>query len=534
MRALPVVPLLVAVIVLAGCQGGPPRAPAADPGAPAQPPPAAAEQPRRGGTLTAGLDQDISSMNPFLRTFGVDQLVREVMYDSLVAYDDAKGVVPNLAESWQVSDDGKLYTFRLRPGVQFHNGQELTAEDAVWSLSFILEPKNGAYGRNRATMIERAETVDKYTLRVGLKQPSPGFLAAMSDIKVGLVVPAGSLEEGVQQVASFPPGTGPFRFVEWQPRQRVVFDRFDAYWGAQKALIDRLVYRPILDESVRLNALRAGDVDMLRGAPPEWMKQIKEGQLSGITVLEGPLASNKRLAFNVVGSPFEDPKLRLALAHAINKDEIVQGVFFGFADPVENQSYPRGTQWYLEGVPTIRHDLDRASALLREAGYTGQQLEILLGAESEDTRVASVVQGQARRVGMDLRLRPLDSSAREDLARRGEYHVDVRGFNFDADPSTNFDADFRCDERRVSNRTGYCDRETDALLDRAAVEPDVARRKELLKQVLIRSQEAVVYIPLVFVHKPYALRNYVKGFSTERIGRWRWLGGGVNTIWLDR
>jgi ABC-type transport system substrate-binding protein len=491
-------------------------------------------KPKRGGILTVGAERDISTLNPFQQTFSVNEYVRDVMYDSLLSVDPRDNVQPNLAERWETSTDGKLYTFKLRRGVRFHNGQEMTSDDVAWTINYLKNPKNAAFGRQRILMVNRAEPADRYTLRVYLNQPHGGFLAALTQIKAGIVVPKDSLEETPRNVDRFPAGTGPFKFVEWQPNQRIVFERYGEYWGEHKALVDRLVFKPILDDTVRLTAVRAGDLDMMRGTPYEWAKQIKEGKVTGIVGLDAPFALIKRIDFNVVGSPFENKTLRHAIAHAIDREEIVQGTFSGFADSKEVQNYPRHHKWYIEGVPTDPFDLEKARALLKKAGYKGEKIELLLTPGSEDQKTAVVVQNQLRKIGLNLELNILQQAAREQIVRKGQFHFALRGNNFYPDISDSYVQDLKCEERRVSNQTGYCDKEMDELFDRADSEPDVAKRKALYKQILTKASEAMPIVGLVFVRKPFALQDYVKGFVVDREGRFRSSVGGMNTTWLDK
>lgn len=491
-------------------------------------------EPKRGGNLTVATEWDISTLNPYQKTFSVDEYVRDVMYDALLSVDLKDNVQPHLAESWEVSRDGRLYTFKLRKGVKFHDGKEMTAEDVSWSINFILNPKNAAYGKQRILMVDRAEVVDRYTLRVYLNQSHAGFLAALTQIKAGLVTQKGALEGGTARVDTFPPGTGPFRFVEWQQKQRIVFERFSDYWGEHRAAVDRVIFRPLLDDSVRLTALRAGDVDLIRGVPYDWTGKIERGEIKGLVGIKAVNAQTKQLAFNVLGAPFENLKLRQAVAHAINREEIVEGVFGGSAAPMDVQTYPKSHKWYLEGVPTQAFDPEKARRLLKEAGYKGEEVELLLTNASEDQSTAQVIQGQLRRVGMNVNLKIVDVAVREDFSKRGQYQFDLRGGNFYPDLSDSYVPHLACDEKRISNRTGYCDKSVDDLLVRADSELNEGKRRELYKQVMIKAYDALPYVRLVFVHKPFAFHDYVKGFTVDREGRFRWAGGGVNGVWLDK
>jgi len=198
----------------------------------------AAVEPKKGGTLTMGIRRDLEMMNPLVRTRSTEQSIRDLIFESLLGLDLNGNIQPNLATSWEVTQGGKVYTFHLRKGVKFHNGREMTAKDAKYAVDYSMNPKNATYGFVKLSIVERVETPDRYTLKLTLKKPSISFLVSLTDIQAFSVIPEGSLEEGVSRPTEFPPGTGPFKFVEWKPRQRIIFDRFDDYWG-HKAFVDR-------------------------------------------------------------------------------------------------------------------------------------------------------------------------------------------------------------------------------------------------------------------------------------------------------
>ena len=241
----------------------------------------AADQPKRGGTLTMAISNKMKMMNPLVRTSSVEKRIRDLMFESLLSLDLKGKVQSNLAESWEVSKDGKTYTFRLRKGVKFHNGQEVTAEDAKFAIDYTLNPKNGAYGIKDLNQVEGAKAVDRHTLKIFLKNPTPAFPILVASIRSFSVIPKGSLEEGIGKPVKFPAGTGPFKFAEWKPGRRIVFDRFDDYWG-QKAYVDRVILRVIGNSTVRFTALRAGDVDVIVRVPHEWVNTVEQGKIKGI------------------------------------------------------------------------------------------------------------------------------------------------------------------------------------------------------------------------------------------------------------
>lgn len=495
----------------------------------------AAEQPKRGGVLTLAIGKDITATNPLVRTISTDQSVRDLMFESLLMLDEHGNVQANLADSWEVSGGGKVYVFKLRKGVKFHNGQEMTAEDAKFTMDYVMNPKNGARGYERLSSIERVEAVDKNTLRVSLKKVSAAFLYDLSEIQAFSVIPKGSLQEGIDKPAQFPPGTGPFKFIEWQPNQRLVLERFNDYWG-QKALVDRLVLKPITDTTIRMIALRAGDVDMIERVPYEWVGQIKSGKIKGLTAVDAPYAAYHQLVFNVAIPPFNNKKLRQAIAHALDKKEIVRATYFGFGT-LTDQKYPPGHAWYIKGVPTPAHDLNKARTLLAESGYDGKPIDILIRQGADAETAASTIQAQLKRIGLNISIKLLEYSAQRTLIQKGTFTFDFMGSSPHPDPSTTYGVEFGCIpdlKNRSSNYSGYCDKEVDALLKKAEVELDAQKRREMFKQILTRINEDVPVIPITFVPRFFALRDYVKGFTTGEDGEFRGYGAGLNYTWLDK
>jgi peptide/nickel transport system substrate-binding protein len=458
------------------------------------------------------------------------------MYESLLDMDEKGNLIPKLAESWETSKDGRTLTFHLRKGVKYHDGREMTAADAKFAIDYSLNPKNGAYGRQRIIIIERAEALDKNTLRVYLKQPSASFLAVLTDIMAFSVIPQGSIPEGIEKLPTYPPGTGPFRFAEWIPSQRIVFDRFDGYWGA-KAFLDRVVLRPITDDTVRFTALRAGDVDIVERTPYQWVRQVLDRKISGIGLAEAVYADYRALFFNVADPPFDNIKLRQAVAHAIDKEELLRAAYFGFGKPA-NQKYPQGHVWHVEGLPSAGYNLERATQLLKEAGYKGEAIDMKVEQGQVIEILATTVQSQLKKIGMNIRIVTMEYGARRNQIRKGDTTIDLTGGDFYADPTTTYRQLLACEpdpKVRTANRTGYCNKERDAMFDRLETEFDPKKRKELLKEILtLETTHAVAEIPIGFAPRFYTFRDRVKGFTTDDNGAFVWSGGGLTRTWVDK
>ena len=174
-----------------------------------------AEKPRRGGRLVLAMIREVSTLNPFLRTASTDQAVRSLVYETLLDSDKDGQLVPSLAQSWTVSQDGKIYTFRLQRGIKFHNGAELTAADVKWSAEYALQPKNTATGITYLKNVKEVNAQDKFTVQFVLKEPEAVFLSNLATLRPFPIVPRDSVPGATENLPSFPPGTGPFTFKNW-------------------------------------------------------------------------------------------------------------------------------------------------------------------------------------------------------------------------------------------------------------------------------------------------------------------------------
>jgi ABC-type transport system substrate-binding protein len=496
----------------------------------------ASAQPKRGGTVTLGVTRDMTVMNPLVDTGSTQKRIRDLMFEPLLGIDLKGNLQPALAQSWEVSKDGKLYTVGLRRGVKFHNGQEMTADDVKFAIDYSMNPKNGARGFAELEVVDRVEAPDKYTVNIHVKRSSPGFIYALAEIETFSVIPKESIGEGIRKPAKFPPGTGPFKFVEWQPQQRIVFERFDDYWG-HKALVDRVILRIIGDTTVSFTALRAGDIDMTERAPYEWIKEIRAGKLKDIGFAESRYSAGRAIEFNVADPPFNNKKLRLAVAHAIDRKEILQAAYFGLGEP-SDQLYPKGHKWYIEGIPAPAYDLNKARALLEEAGYKGEPIELLGSMGGTQEVETATVQAQLKKIGMNVQIKMADRGANLEMRRKGQY-----AFKLSGDPGVNpnpvdlYLPIYACESdprKRNQNESGYCDKEVDALLKTAAAEHDQNKLRSLMGKIVTKLNGDIPTVTVGHTSRFFAVRDYVKGFTTAYDGEFVWWGGGLNHLWLDK
>ncbi len=494
---------------------------------------AASLEPKRGGTITFAISKEMGLMNPLVNTSSTDARIRELMFEPLLARDLKGAIQPRLAESWEISQDGKLYTFRLRKGVKFHNGREVAAEDIKFAMDYTMNPKNGAYGFDDLSSVQRAEAVDKHTLRIYLKHHNPLFLTLLTDIAAFSAIPKESLSEGIRKPATFPAGTGPFKFVEWVPGQRIVFERYDGYWGP-KAYVDRVVMRVIGDSTVRFTALQAGDVDLIERTPYEWVDQIVKGKIRGIGFAKATLAGARNLEFNVFDPPFNNKKLRLAVAHAINKKEILQAAYFGLAE-ISDQRFPQGHHWHFD-LATPQLDLDKAKALLKEAGYKGETIELMGNRGEAAETEGATIQAQLKRAGIKVELKILERASALEARREGKYMFKLAGGSDYPDPLPAYQ-EYMCEpdqRKRRLNESGYCDKAYDALLKKAEAELNQEKRRALFKQAVGMLAADIPIFPIGFTPRFFTFRDHVKGFVTNTSGDFQPWGGGLSHAWVNK
>jgi peptide/nickel transport system substrate-binding protein len=487
------------------------------------------ESPTPGGTLRVASQRDLSLLNPFVNTRSFDHNLRALIYESVFTDTDYKAVA-NLAESWQISKDGREYTFNLRKGVVFHNGRQMTSEDIRWDLEYTTNPKNRAYGRANLPEITATETPDPHTVRVRIKEPFAPFLAALTSLQSFPVIPRGSMEVG-EQPKSFPPGTGPYRFDEWQRGHRIVLKKNVNYWKKGLPLIDTIVFQPVPDDEVRFAALRSGDVDLAERIANHHVDQIRKGKHKDLQIALAEGASLKGVVFNVQVPPFNDVRLRQALASAIDKEEIIQAAYWGLGTLVSQKERP-SSPWYFD-VPERKRDLEKARALMKQAGYSdGLKTNMLVYQGTE--KDVQVIQRQLKEIGVELDIRITQLSTMLEALRKGEFTFAMFGGDIPIDPDPNYYASFHTEAVRNRNLGGYSNPKVDALLERGRVTMDPQeRRKNYTEVVRILNDD----LPVIwYAIGPYAFvfHSHVKGFRSDSEGRFYSGDTGFPYAWIKK
>jgi peptide/nickel transport system substrate-binding protein len=330
----------------------------------------------------------------------IDEVVYANVFEGLTRFGPDGSVNPGLAESWEISEDGTTYTFTLRSGVTFHDGEPMTAEDVVFTLDRArAEGSTNAQPALFANIVS-VEAVDDTIVTVTLDGPDGAFLFDMAWGDAVIVDPASA-----ETNATNPIGTGPFRFVEWVQGDRVELARNDAYWG-EPAPLEAATFRFISDPNAAFAALMAGDVDAFPNFPaPETLSQFEADPR--FTVIVGSTEGETILAMNNQQAPLDDIRLRQAISHAINRQDIIDGAMFGYGTPIGTHFAPHNPD-YVDLTANSAYDPEAARALLAEAAPDGLTLRLALPPPSYARRGGEIIAAQLREVGIETQITNLE------------------------------------------------------------------------------------------------------------------------------
>lgn len=326
--------------------------------------------------FVGAVNADIVTLDPHKGITFSDARINPLMWEGLVAIGsdgEWKGI---LAKSWDISPDGLNWVFHLREGVIFHNGRELTADDVIYSVNRILDEKTGAAMQSvLSDKILDYKAIDPHTVEFVLSNGGNTFLSEIGlGVRVAIIAKECVNDDGT---ITQPIGTGPFVFVSWKPGEEINASRFDGYWG-HLASIDNIKFIPIADNTARFTALQTGEVDWISDIPFDKVSEVVDNPPNDVTISLVYQSNTLRLNFNSTRPPFNDGRVRQAVAYALNKSEINEAIFFGTGN-VHNQPFTPGSFLYLDVKDIYAEpNLDLAKELLNQAGYSnGMEVSVI-------------------------------------------------------------------------------------------------------------------------------------------------------------
>ena len=466
--------------------------------------------------LKIGVSKDPTNLNPILMQGVYAESLATSLFDTLVSFkESAKIAEPLLAEKWEISKDGKVYTFYLRKGVKFHNGQELTSEDVRFTFEKTLDEKTASPNREFLKPIQKIETPDKYTVILTLDAPYAPFLLALANPTVGIVPAKAVKEMGMDGFDRAPIGTGAFKFVEMVPDDRIVLAKNKDYFIAEPKL-DKVIYRPIPKLEVMAAELLSGGIDIATELLPQDVKRVKE---EGFVVQSVPGLTLRYLGFSDTRAPFNDVRFRKAVYYSVPFAQAIPGIF--------RDSGERAYSWIPVGVigddveymksKALGFDMKKAKALiaeLKKEGVIKDGLEFDIYSPSDPARkqIATVVSTQLRMLGIKVNVQTPEWSSMFPKLKAGECDMFVMGWGSVPDPDRWTYRIFSPDS--TMNFSKYNNKKVAAALNEGRVLSDPAARAEQYKIAMRQAlTEDYVHIPLVWLKTVTGASKRVKGFK---------------------
>ncbi len=447
-------------------------------------------------TLRIGLAEDPDVLDPTLARSFVGRVVFASLCDKLFDVDEKLAIVPQLATAYQWSADHKVLTLKLRPGVTFHDGQKLDAA----AVKFNLERHKTLAGSNRRgelLPVTSIDVVDPLTVKLNLAAPFAPLLTVLAD-RAGMMVSPKAAQENPSGFGAKPVCSGPFKFVERVAQDRIVLERFANYWNKDSIHFDKVIYQPIVDSTVRLANLKSGQLDFIERVASSDMAALKadtkfnvaritELGYQGVTI---NTSGNEMAQKNPLG---RDPRVREALELALDRDGIVQVAVDGEGES-GNQWLSTANPFYAKNVPLPKRNIERAKALLKEAGVPNPSFTLMTPTTSDGQKVAQVIQSMAKEAGFDVKIQATEFATSLNLADKGQFEAYLLNWSGRADPDGNLFSFYGC--KQPLNYSGYCKPELDELLTKSRSTLDPTARAKLFEQVaaVVLKDRPIVYL----------------------------------------
>ncbi|HET9659497.1 MAG TPA: ABC transporter substrate-binding protein [Thermomicrobiales bacterium] len=480
---------------------------------------------KMGGTLRMGMQSDPGGLDPQLQSATALWKVSELIYNNLTQVNPDLSVRTDLAESWEISDDGLIYTFKLHPA-NFHNGRAVVAADVKYSFERLIDPETASPTAGSLASMKSIEAPDDATVVVTLTQPNASFLVELSGMGC-IIVPKEVVEEH-GDLAQIAVGTGPFKFVEYVPNTHIKLVRNDDYFEEGLPYLDGLDLLIAAEDNSRTAALVSGTVDFIEYVPSQDIPILEDDD--SIQLAGNSIQQIRMIAFNLTRAPFDNPKVRQAIAMAVDRGPIIDAALSGFGTPTE-QIFAADF-WASLGEREIpAPDIEGAKALLAEAGFPDGFKTTITGWSEYGflKNSAVVVQEQLKQIGIEAELELLDTGSIIQIVYTDfDFDMVVTGDSSFVDPNSLLYRNFKTGES--SNFSQYADPDMDQLLDEGIATTDQTARTAIYQQI---AEKLLVDLPWVclYIGQQYeAMKSYVMGYEHIPTGS----NISVRKVWLDQ
>ncbi len=446
-------------------------------------------------TLRIGLAEDPDILDPSLGRTYVGRIVFASFCDKLFDIDEKLNIVPQLALSHETSADGKEVTIKLRPGVKFHDGEPFDAEAAKFTLDrHVTLPTS--FRKPELAQLDHVDVVDPLTIKLVLKTPFSPLIAQLTD-RAGMMVSPKAVKEAGDKFGLHPVCAGPYKFVERVQQDRIVFEKFADYWNKDNIHIDRIVYLPLVDATVRLANLKSGGLDLIERLLATDIKDVqadKKLKLSSAIEL-GYQGVTLNVGKDKAKGPLsQSAKVRQALDLSIDREAINQVVFNGEFKP-GNQWVNPDHPYYQQAFPVRGRDVAKAKALLKEAGVTAPvSVDFMVPKGAETEAVAQVIQSMAAETGFEMKIRVTEFATSLKQAEAGEYQAYMLAWSGRIDPDGNSYIFLKTNAPQ--NYSAWSNPDADKALDDARLVTDQAQRKAIYEKLtkIALDEQPLLYI----------------------------------------
>ena len=463
-------------------------------------------------TLRIGLAEDPDILDPSMARTYVGRIVFSAFCDKLFDIDEKLNVVPQLALSHETSADGKEMTIKLRPGVKFHDGEPLDAEAAKFSLERHMTMP-GSFRKSELASVDHVEVVDPLTIKLVLKTPYSPLIAQLTD-RSGMMVSPKAAKEAGDKFGLRPVCAGPYKFVERVQQDRIVFEKFADYWNKDNIHIDRVVFLPIVDATVRLANLKSGALDLIERVLATDIKDVRAD--SRLVLSTAPELGYLGLTVNIGNDKNKGPlsqsaKVRQALDLSIDREALNQVVFNGEFTP-GNQWVSPTHPYYQKAFPVHGRDIAKAKALLKEAGVTlPVTVDYMIPKGAENEAVAQVIQSMAAESGFDIKIRAVEFATTFKQAQAGEFQIFQINWSGRIDPDGNSYIFMR--SKAPQNDGGYSNPEADMLMEEGRATSNVEERKAIYQKL---TKVLLDDLPIIYIYHRTLLIAHTKKLDGYR------------------
>ncbi len=471
-----------------------------------------------GGTLKIGRDQDSTTFDPILISQNADLWVIINANAMLVRNNyDGTAVEPDLAESWDISDDGLVYTFHLRPDLKFSDGSPIKGSDIRFSLERLRDTKEAVFGAMYSPM-KTIETPDDRTVVITLSQPTAPFITFIA-MFAAAILPEDQVKNRYDEFLEHPIGAGNYKIVEWKRGEYVALEKNPYSWEAPaKPKLDRVEWQYIPNDNTRILKLQAGEIDAMIFVPFNRVAELQQDP--NLEVRLDPSTREDHLLVNHSHPPLDNKSVRKAICMAIDLDAIVQGATFGLGTPA-NSYIPKGSMFYNPENPRCPYDPGKAKQMLADAGVKDLQLKLLLSAgDATGEQVAVLIQSQLAKIGVTVNIEKQEAGQAWETEIAGDYDLSINYWTNDIiDPDEKTSFSLYGDPDNMSYHTRYKNPEVSKLIDEGRTEMDPAKRQEIYYKIQAIATDDVHWINLYYSPYRNASRTYVKGFVQNPLGK---------------